>query len=261
MKSFGLIIESPKPTDYVLGGAASLGGAILQPDGQWDGHLPETEVQNVNGLETYMCVTMTTNNCHEILEKRLYGARDNWSDRYLAKQSGTDLKQGNTPNAVAETRRKKGCVKEYEWPFDVNTWAAFYTSIPKNIETMAIGEGAEYDFGYEFVRSNAKDIMEALKYSPVGFSTYAWVKGEDGKYYRPAGYNDNHFVTVYGYVEGSHWKVFDSYLADGMILKEIRWDTLPMVAMRYTLTKNVVVQSWFDKFIAQLKALLYGLAS
>ena len=98
--------------------------------------------------------------------------------------------------------------------------------------------------------------MTALKYSPVGFSVYAWVKGADGRFYRPQGMDDNHLTTVYGYKKGEYWKCFDSYLDDGMILKEIAWSSLPAMCMRYTLTRQVVVQSWFDKFLAQLRALL-----
>jgi len=250
--SYGLIIEPPKPEDYVFG-AQKLGDAPLVPDGQWDGWLPDNEIQNVGGLETYMCVSMATNNCIEILEKRIYGARNNWSDRYLAKQSGTDIKKGNTPNNVAETRRKKGCVKEYEWPFDVYTWEVFYTPIPERVETLAIGEGAEYAFGYEVVRSRAEDIMEALKYSPVTFSVYAWVKGEDGLYYRPQGMDDNHLTCVYGYVYGEYWKVFDSYFDNAQVFKRVRWDALPMMCMRYTLNKQVVVTSAWSKFLYWLR--------
>ena len=139
--NYGLIIEPPKPEDYVLGGTAQLGGEILQLDGQWDGYLPETEVQTRNGVEPYSCVSMTTNNCVEILERRLFGARSNWSDRFLAKMSGTKEKKGNTPNVVAETRRKKGNVKEEEYPFDASTdtFEKYYADIPQNIQTMAIG--------------------------------------------------------------------------------------------------------------------------
>src|SRR3990167_2583800 len=261
--NFGLIIEPPKETVYIFG-ARQLGDTPLQPDGNWSGYLPDIELQNNNGVETYSCVTQTTNNCIEILERKLYGARTNWSDRLLAKQSGTKEKQGNTPDNVAETRRKKGCVEEYEWPFDssINTYEKFYADIPRQIETLALGRGAEQAFGYEIVRSNANDLMNALQYSPLGFSTYAWTKDENGLHYRPQGETDNHFVTVYGYEKDKFWLAFDSYTTDGIItLKKIRWDTIPMSAMRYTLTKQVVVPSAWNKFLVWLRKAIYGLAS
>lgn len=254
--NYGLIIESPKPTDYVFGGAVQLKGEVLQPDADWSGFLPEPEIQDKNGVETNACVTFTTNNCIEILEKHEFGARDNWSDRFLATMAGTKERGGNTPANVAETRRKRGNVKEEEWPFEATSFNDYYKDIPDNVKTMAIGEGAQYAFGYEAVRSTAQDLMQALKYSPVGMSTYAWVKDENGVYYRPQGLSDNHFVTLFGYVEGKFWRVFDSYTNDGVIIKNIRWDCLPMMAMRYTLNKEVVSQSLFDKFISLLKQIL-----
>lgn len=258
MNNYGLIIEPPKPEDYVLGGKVSLKGEVLAPDGQWDGYLPETEVQNRNNVEPYSCVSFTTNNCIEILERRLFGARDNWSDRFLASLSGTKERMGNTPNNVAETRRKKGCVKEEVWPVDstIDSFDKYYAPVPQNIQTMAIGEGAQYAFGYEYVPLNVESIKEALLYSPVGFSAYAWAKDENGLFYRPQGLSDIHFCTCYGYEEGKYWKIFDSYLDDGMILKKVRWDSVPMMAMRYTLNKQVVVPSAWDKFISLLKEIL-----
>ena len=256
--NYGLIIEPPKETDYVLGGAVSLGGTVLQENGQWNEYLPDNEIQNMHGLETYACVSFATTNCIEILEKRVFGKRSNWSDRFLAKMSDTDKKKGNTPNNVAETRRKKGIVREDEYPFDVDTWEKFYAPIPKGIQTLAVGEGAEYGFGYEAVPLNAKSIMAALQYSPVSFSVYAWVKGDDGRYYRPQGESDNHLTVVYGYVEGKYWKAFDSYFSESQVLKKIRWDSLPMMCMRYTLDKNVVVTSAWDRFLLWLRQAIAG---
>ena len=258
MKNYGLIISPPEKTDYILGGATHLGGEVLVSDGQWDGFLPDNEIQNNNKVETYTCVSFATLNCVEILQKFEYGARTNYSDRFLGKISWTESFKGNTPRGVAEPLRKQGCVEEKEWPFDetINTWEKFYAEIPQKIKTLAVGFFAEYAFGYEAVRSNAKDIMEALKYSPVGFSVYAWVKDADGLYSRPQGMTDNHFTCVYGYEEGKYFKAFDSYLNDGIVLKKIKWESLPMMCMRYTLHKQTVSQSWFDKFISQLKSLL-----
>lgn len=255
---YGLIIDPIKDTDYVLGGAVQLKGVVLQPDGDWSGFLPETEIQDKNKIEPYACVPFATNNCIEILEKFTYTCRNNWSDRFLAKMSGTKERMGNTPANVAETRRKKGNVKEEEWGFDtsIDTFEKYYADIPQAIQILAIGEGAAYDFGYEAVPSNAKAIMEALKYSPVLFSVYAWVKDENGMFYRPFGYTDNHATCVYGYEEGKYWKCFDSYLDDGMIIKQIRWDALPMMCYRYTLSRQVVVESWWTKFLKGLKELL-----
>src|SRR4051794_33539420 len=103
--------------DYVLGSYGSLGGDVIRPDGQWDPFLPIDEVQNLNGIEPYACVTFGTLNCVETLIKEQFGEERNYSDRWLAKATGTDLKLGNDPQTVAEFLRKSGDVKQTDWGF------------------------------------------------------------------------------------------------------------------------------------------------
>ena len=97
--NYGFILEPPKETDFIFG-AQQLGDAPLQPDANWSGYLPDIEQQRLYGVETYACVSFTTLSIVEILERKLYGATSNWSDRFLALISGTKEKQGNTPSNV-----------------------------------------------------------------------------------------------------------------------------------------------------------------
>lgn len=254
--NYGLQFDGIKPEDFVLGARNELGGKILAPDGQWDSFTPDGEVQNKNGVEPLACVSFTTLNCVEILERKEYGASSNWSDRFLASISGTKEKKGNSPQTVAETLRKRGCVPENDYPFDVNTYEDFYKTVPQRLYTLALAFQAEYVLGHEYVPSNYDSLMEALKYSPLGFSVYAWVKDSDGLYYRPQGMSDGHFTVCYGYERNKYWKIFDSYADDGTVFKKVKWNSLPMQAKRYTLHRQVVIKSWFDKFIAQLRAIL-----
>lgn len=253
----GFIFEPLKETDYIFGDN-KLGDAPIQEDANWSGYLPDIEVQNLNGIEPLACVSFTILSIVEILERKLYGATSNWSDRFLAAISGTKEKKGNSPGTVAEILKDRGVVAEHYWPFDaqINSYEKFYADIPKNIETLALAFRAEYSFGYSHVPSNYDSLMRALQYSPIGFSVYAWVKNADGLYYRPAGGIDGHFTVCYGYVKNNYWLIFDSYGENGEHLKKVKWDSLPQQAKRFTLNRQIVIQSWFDKFIAQLKAIL-----
>lgn len=233
--------------DFVLGASNQLGGAPLT-NGNWEQYLPLTEVQN-KGTETFSCVSFATLNCVEILERQEFGYKDNWSDRFLAYATGTEAMKGNTPKRVAEFLRKKGTVKEIDWAFDND----FYKIPPQNLYTLALQFPAEYNFGYEYVPSNAEAMMEALKYSPLLASAYAWVKDENGLHYRPQGMDDNHAMVIYGYVEGQYWLVFDSYLDDGLIVKKLRWDSIPMQMMRFTLHRQVVNESFFQLFLKWMR--------
>ena len=259
MKNYGLKLEELKEGDYVFG-ANLLGDSPINPSGQWDGWLPEYEPQSRPGsFDSYACVTFATLNCVEILELHEFGTRNNWSDRYLAKTSGTDKIRGNTPAVVAETLKAKGCVKEQDYPFDIfiNTFDLFYREISEAIHTLAVAFKAEYAFGYEHVPSTARAIKEALTYSPVLFTVAAWYKDENGLYYRPQGETDNHAVICYGYEDGQYWKILDSYADDeGSYLKKVRWDSLPMVCKRYTLHRNINNETAWTKFLAILRSIL-----
>jgi len=257
----GLIIEPPTETDYIFGGG-KLGDLPLNPSGDWSDYLPPNEIQNLNGIEPYACVSFATLNCVEILERKLYGATRNWADRFLATMSGTKERQGNSPQQVSETLKSKGCPQERHWTFDetINTYEKFYADIPENIKTLALEFKAEYSFGHEYVPSNAQALMEALKYSPVALSVYAWVKDENGLYYRPQGTSDTHLTVCYGYEEGKCWKIYDSYLDNGGCRKKLRWDALPQQAKRFTLNRQIAktpeAETAWTRFVRLLREIL-----
>lgn len=255
----GLIIpEIVENKDYVFGGYGAIDGEILQPNGQWDDYLPVEEDQNLNGIEPSACATFGTLNAVETLKRRLYGEEYNYSDRYLAKTSGTLPGIGNDPHRVAETLRKKGDVKESVWPFDssIDSATKFYGPVPSKLEVLALTFLMEFGFKHEYVPSNPDSLKNALKYSPLGFSVYAWVQ-DDGLYYRPEGMRDTHWVMCYGYVDKQYWKIFDSYDNN---TKMVKWDALPMVAKRYWLTKQPIEETFLQKVLRLINHYVLGRA-
>lgn len=257
--TYGLRVDPIREQDFVFGDA-KLGDAPLNPSADWTGWLPDIEVQDLNHIEPYACVSFATLNCVETLERFEYGATHNWSDRFLAWASGTASLKGNSPQVVAETLRKKGCCYEDDLPFDytIGTFEKFY-DVPQRMYSLAIGEFAQYEFGHSYVNPDPINLMSALKWSPLAFTVYAWLHDKDGVYYRPDGEQDNHCVMVYGYKENEYWLAFDSYMdrnADGTpqstSLKKIRWDCLPMQAKRFTLHRQVVDDNAFIRFLKWL---------
>ncbi len=257
--NYGLIIVPPDPDDFIFGDN-KLGDSPINPTGQWDGWLPDYEPQSRPGaFDSFACVTFTMLNCVEIVERKIYGATSNWSDRFLAKMSKTDEQRGNTPKNVAEVLKSDGCVEEKELPFDItiDSTEKFYATIKDNLKTLALAFKAEYAFGYSHVSSNANDIRRALEYSPILFTVSAWYKDENGLYYRPQGETDGHAVTCYGYEDGKYWKILDSYADnEGTFLKKVRWDSLPMQCKRFTLSRQIVVESAWTRFLSLLKQIL-----
>ena len=123
IKNFGLKIDYPKASDYVLGGISPVPKENLQPDKDWTLFLPDTEKQN-KGFETYACVSFTILNCVEMLILRKYGIKKNYADRFLAAVSGTK-DGGNSPQVVCEFLRKIGIVPEELWLFESDSFEKF----------------------------------------------------------------------------------------------------------------------------------------
>jgi hypothetical protein len=219
---YGFIKDEIQPQDYIFGDA-QITVDILQPDGQWDEFLPTDELQNLYGVEPYACVTFGTLNALEMLLRRVFTDVENFSDRYTAKVTGTEFNHGNSPQTVIEYIRKTGAIHEPDWPFtpDINTFEKFYAEPPVRFEKVTQLFPQQFEVKHDYVLngswqpSSPARLKNALQYSPIGISVYAWVQGDDGLYIKPAGAQDNHWCVLYGYEDGKFWKVFDSYARQG----------------------------------------------
>lgn len=240
MHKYGYIKDTILPEHYIFG-AAQIQAPVLQPGGQWDAYLPPDEFQDLNGIEPYACASFGTLNCIETLRRRLFLADDAYSDRYTAKVSGTDVLKGNSPHTVAEYIRKVGTVLEATWPFDqtIDTFAKFYAKLPTSLATVASLFNTEHLFQHDWVPTAPASLKEALKYSPLGISVYAWMLAPTGSLFvKPPGTTDNHFVMLYGYVDGQYWKIFDSYNNSH---KRLAWNFGFEMAKRYHIERITTV--------------------
>src|SRR3990167_1837248 len=216
-------------SDYWLG-SKKLGSADLNPSGDWKMSLPRFEAQN-KGQETSACVTFTILSNIETLEKYQYGTEPNYSDRYIAKLSGTNPNSGNNPKKVCETIKKYGLVNEEDWPFvdDVNE---YYKEIPLELIEKGKKWLEKYDFGYEWADVNKLDV--AIKRSPISVAVYAWSVNELEEYVRLAA--SNHYTLNYCVDNFGRKLVFDSY--ENPILKTLAKDHNVEFAQMYTLRRK-----------------------
>lgn len=193
------------------------GLVVLQQDGQWDKFLPKDEIQNNYGFDPYSCTSYGTINAIEILLKQK-GIIEEYSERFLAIASNT-VPPGNDPHTVCEAIRKVGLVDEALLPWETaKTVDEYYSPNPLTSELKEKGEEwlKKYDFEHRWVfdpndkiDTKIAKIKEALKYSPIGVSVYAWLK-QGGIYIKPQGRTDSHWCVIYGYHEDGTWKCFDS---------------------------------------------------
>lgn len=189
----------------------------IQFDGQWDNFLPTEEIQNNYGFDPCSCTSYGTINAIEIL-LRQRGVIDEYSERFLAIASNT-VPPGNDPHKVCETIRKVGLVSENSLPWQsAKTIEEYYTPNPLTHELRDEADLwlEKYTFQHRWVfdpkdtiDSKITKIKEALKYSPVAVSVFAWLK-QGGIYIKPQGVTDSHWCVIYGYNEDGTWKCFDS---------------------------------------------------
>lgn len=221
IQSHGLIVPEITPDHYVLGGFSKLEGEIINPSGRWTPWVVAKEPQSKNGVETNACATFGTNNCIETLQK-FNNVDVNYSDRYIAKVSGTDPLHGNDPQKVAETIRKvSGEIPESELPFgdDIKTVEQYYDIV--NLEKYE-KDGQRfynnYDFSHEWVftggtpEEKKAQLTLALQKGTVAVSVHAWVYDDGKKWFiKPPGSTDNHWVQLLEIQEDGSYLVFDSY--------------------------------------------------
>jgi len=214
-KNKGLLKEEYDERDYKFGAVKKR--KLLREDGQWTTFLPKGELQK-NPLETMACVSFSLLNIIEILNKLKFKANKNYSDRFLAKCSGTN-EYGNSMREVLETLRKYyGAVREKQYASEFSTWNKYYKAIPQNILNMGQLWIKEYKLEYESVNSNTNQMMNALRFSPLYVGGFAWYR-ENGIYQSYG--RANHCFVIVGYKQNEYWLAFDSYFP---FVKKLAWD-------------------------------------
>jgi hypothetical protein len=233
VKNYGLKIPEIKKGNKL---GLSIPFICYQPDGQWDSYLSKNEYQCINNVETQACTAFGTLGAVETLINRVFGDKVEFSERFLAKNSGTDPKDGgNDPDTVAESLSTDGVVVQKRWDFtdEIKTVDEFYSDIPVEVLKFATKD-FNYSVKRQYVGTDIFSIKKALQSSPVGFSVYAWQKNENEIYYKPDGVGDVHWVYIFGYDdEKQALKIRDSYADNDNNFKLYSYDSVPKIVIRY----------------------------
>lgn len=239
---------------YVFGDSC-LATEILVPDGHgWGDYLPQDDFQDRNGLETMNCTNYGTLHALATLGKRKFGIlfQQNLSERYTGIMTGTNLGGNDPHNVIEEIRKDCGVIPEVYLPFDntIFSWNTYYSPKPMTYDLYKIGAHwlKKYNVGHDWTFLPAEPLAtkqakmkEALKYSPLGASGYAWSMHADGMYYCDGA--DNHWFTVYDFVDGKYWMIFDSYDSTH---KKLEWNYNFGQCKRYTLSLNLGAENLPD---------------
>lgn len=217
-------------------GDGKLGAEVINPTGQWDESLPVLEPQNLY-FETFCCTVWNTIKCLCILAKRKFGEIWDKAERYNSVLAGIQEGYGGSPHNAAESIRKLGVVEQSSlpWTSDMNTFKEFASPKPMTQEYLDEGRRwlRSFTFGHEWVyalgssrvksffyylgyklgfKTLQEAMMDALQYSPLGVSVYAWIFDSNGLAVKQPWQSDNHWTCCYGYVKDQYWLIYDSYL-------------------------------------------------
>lgn len=139
--------------------------------GNWTQWLPPGERQSNGITDTMACVSFSVLSCIETQEYFLTGKQINYSDRWLAKLSGT-THAGNYLITVAQTIALYGLVKEESWPVPPNyTWDSYYAEPTPAQKAALLAEGQEWlkthKFEFEFLTTDKDVILKHIEQSPL----------------------------------------------------------------------------------------------
>ncbi len=244
--------EMIEEKEYVFGASLSLPSEIIIDNGDWCSFLPKEERQSRREFDTYGCTIYNTLQAIEILENKLFGRKEDYSERFIYIKSGT-RPPGNNPHIIGEHIRKIGLVPEVMLAFseeiDSLEKYADSNSIKLFMEKVAEEWLKDNLFGHEWVfngfeQRDAKTknelLREELRRSPIGVSVVGW-RENNGIYYKLEGEQDNHWTDLVAY-ENGYPIIYDSYEP---FLKKLDKNYDFGFAKRYRVSKTFRKQSFF----------------
>src|SRR3990167_2152318 len=166
------VLYGERTTDYR---ADKVGGALPYKEillsGNWDQFLPPGEWQKSDNGDSMSCVSFGSINNIETQELQQTEKQTNYSDRFLAKMSGT-TPEGNYLWKVADTIRQYGLVAESSYPApEKYTWSEYHAEIPELLLSELKAEGQEWlkkwSISYEWVATDKESLIRHLKHAPI----------------------------------------------------------------------------------------------
>lgn len=188
MENHGIILGQ-RPQDWMAGAFTFISYEERNPSGDWTPYLVTKEKQ-YGKQDSMSCVSFSACSSIEIQQKFLTGQEVNYSDRWIAKRSGTTV-HGNWMYVVGDAIRRDGLVREEHYPAPPNyTFNEYHAEIPELLLPALKKEGQEWlsqwDVKTEFVPATKESILKHVKHAPLQLATlthaivFAVAADEDG---------------------------------------------------------------------------------
>jgi hypothetical protein len=202
VKNSGLIVEAPRPEDWVFGGVSGATGPVIFPDGHgWFKFRPTSENQRNRNFDSFSCVTFSCLKSLSYYIKACYGLDMDFSERFTAVMSGTVPGRGNSIRNVLESIRKQGFVLESDYPSmtDSMTEAQWFAYPPKSVRDKALKNLERWKIEWEVLYTGNPvphtQIIEAQKKAVPIITVFAWASYYGEGVYLDYNYPANHATT------------------------------------------------------------------
>ena len=189
LKNTGVILEEIQPKDLVFGSNERVKHTIMLKSGLWLEYYSAGELQFSNLGDTMGCVTfsaikvlsahfnnlirsktLSIGNMQWLQEKGYLNKNGEFdaSERFTTAMSGT-TSRGNTGGAVWWSIRNHGVVPQQicPWNGESGEWFRDLTNITQEAKDLGLEFAKRFDVMYERVYTNAEDLKEAIKRSPI----------------------------------------------------------------------------------------------
>jgi hypothetical protein len=159
------------------------------------------------------------------------GGKINFSDRFLAKMSGTDPNVGNTLQAVWDSIRHNGMVPESMWPAPTSAWqlllnvgdyslpdfwARYYAPVPQEVVDAGKRFTKWFETQYEWMAWNGHpltmpQLADALKVAPLQIATAVCPGWNTDNPINACGPGGAHATTMVNVEPGAAYDIYDHY--------------------------------------------------
>jgi hypothetical protein len=170
----GYIHEEITSKDRIFGFYGSQ-KTILKPDSNWT-DVAYIEEEQRKKFESMACVSFSLLRTLRMIAKQKFGLDWNKSDRYTAKASGTTERGNTMTNVYQSVRKTHGVIDEIDYPFtNEMTRDEYFKALTQDLINKGQSWLKDFEVSVEFLDSQNQNIQkEALKYSPLWVSGYAW---------------------------------------------------------------------------------------
>ena len=133
------------------------------------------------------------------------------SDRFNAKNNGTESQKGNYQNKVGDFLRVQGILPQIDWPLTQDmSWTEFYSDIPIRLFSKARKALWFIDIKYQWI--NKADLASGLNLAPIQIATAICPGWDSGKLVEKCSAQTiQHATVIYGYDELGNWLNLDHY--------------------------------------------------